>query len=113
MKESVTPLNQTNSPPNAEDIPSPHCSVVSWNLNGMCAYTKDKNSKGKIGAKRVKENLSHLLKRFDIICLQETKLNPNEGAVGKGVLGKYFAPSSVPFYSNLKAGKAGVGSEVW
>ena len=112
MKESATPFTKSNIPPNTEVIPSPHCSVVSWNLNGMYAYTKDKNTKGREGAKRIKENLSSLLKRYDIICLQETKLNPKEGAIGRGILGKYFAPNAVPFYSNLKAGKAGVAALV-
>ena len=108
MKGSSPPFKQSANCTPADFSPSSRCDIATWNLRGMHAYTRSKNSKARGGASRIKKNLSYLLSRFDVVCLQETNLNPKEGVTGRGVLGSYFAPGAVPYYSNFESGKAGV-----
>ena len=78
-------------------------SAATWNCNGLSAYAYSQ-ARSRKGA-----NASSLFKGHDIVCLQETHLNPKES--------RYLhrlSPSrgSKVFYSNLKTNAGGVATYI-
>lgn len=86
---------------------SPVCSVSTWNTMGLSAYSLEASAS--VRRNKVRANICSILDNSDILCIQETKLNENEGDAGQGALAG-LRVDSVVYYSNRKRGSAGVAT---
>ena len=76
---------------------------------GLSAYTLEVSSS--VRRRKVRANICSILGNSDILCVQETKLNVNEGTSGQGALSGLKVDSEV-YYSNLKRNSAGVATVI-
>ena len=78
-----------------------YLSYVSYNVNGLSAYPT--TMEGRLRQKRILDNIRALCKKYDVVCLQETKLMLLDTSFFERIFPNYKI-----FYSNLRRGKAGV-----
>ena len=76
---------------------------------GLSAYALEASSAER--RRKVRANICSILGNSDVLCIQETKLNKNEGLSGQGAL-TGLKVDSVVYYSNLQRGSAGVATVI-
>ena len=75
---------------------------------GLSAYALEASAERR---RKVRANICSILGNSDVLCIQETKLNKNEGLSGQGALAG-LKVDSVVYYSNLQRGSAGVATVI-